>query len=212
MFTGIIKELGKVHELSRIGNLYKIAIESQNIFKSINIGDSVAVNGVCLTVKEKKGNILSFDVVDETIRKTNLKTLKAKELVNLEDALKAGDPLGGHFVLGHIDCISEIKDSRRIGADISMDVEVPKEYMDLVVEKGSIAIDGISLTIGEVKENRFNIYLIPHTLKATTLGMKQRGDKLNVEFDIIGKYILKGSRAKGEGSRLSEEFLSEKGF
>ena len=222
MFTGIIKEIGRVHELSRAGKLYKLAIQSKYIFKSVDIGDSISANGVCLTVKEKKGDILSFDIVCETIRKTNLKALKTKDLVNLEDPLKAGEPFGGHFVLGHIDCVGEIKDARRIGDDIAMDIAIPEEHIDLIVEKGSIAIDGISLTIGRIRGNRFNIYLIPHTLGATTLGLKKRGDILNIEFDIIGKYIITVSRLKGsafakasadrQGSGVSEAFLRDKGF
>ncbi|MBI5144286.1 MAG: riboflavin synthase [Candidatus Omnitrophica bacterium] len=211
MFTGIIKEIGRVHEISRAGNLYKLAIQSKDIFKSVNIGDSVSVNGACLTVKEKKGDILSFDVVDETIRKTNLKTLKTKNLVNLEDSLKAGEPFSGHFVLGHIDCVGEIKDARRIGDDIAMDIAIPEEFIDLIVEKGSIAIDGISLTIGRIRENRFNVYLIPHTLEATTLGLKRRGDGLNIEFDIIGKYIARSSGLEKD-DKITEEFLKAKGF
>lgn len=210
MFTGIIKELGVLHRLSKAGDIYKLAIESKDIFEGLNIGDSVSVNGVCLTVAEKKKNILSFDIVEETIRKTALKALKDKELVNLEDPLRVGDSFGGHFVLGHIDCAGKITDIKRANG-VSIELEIPKEFANLIVEKGSIAIDGVSLTIGEIRENAFKVYLIPHTLEATTLGKKRRGDELNIEFDLIGKYIVRSKRL-GKKKRITEEFLKAKGF
>ena len=211
MFTGIIKEIGEVHRSGKIGDRHRLAIESKSIFKNINVGDSVSIDGACLTVVEKDNNILSFDVVEETIRKTTLRNFKIEDSVNLEDSLKAGDPVAGHYVLGHIDCVGSLTDIIKKGKDISMEVEIPKEFTPLIVQKGSIAIDGISLTVGEVEYNRFKVYIIPHTLKTTTLRLKKIGDEVNLEFDIIGKHVLRLKESE-KPAKITEEFLREKGF
>jgi riboflavin synthase len=190
MFTGIVKELGKVHKISGLGGTYKLSVEANSIAGGLKIGDSVSVNGACLTLTGKDKNILDFDVMGETFRRTNISKLRYGESVNLEDALRAGDPLGGHFVTGHIDCLGRIKQVIQTGDNYSIEVSFPKEYKRLVVEKGSVSLDGTSLTIGRVGDGSVTVYVIPHTLKATTLGSKRPGDELNIEFDIIGKYIL----------------------
>lgn len=190
MFTGIVKELGRVHRISGLGNIYKLSIEAKDIANRVNIGDSVAVNGVCLTLTGKNKNILDFDCLRETARRTNISKLKIGETLNLEGALKAGDPIGGHFVNGHIDCVGRIREIRRAGDNYSMEVFFPEEYKKLIVEKGSIALDGISLTVGRVGHGTATVYIIPHTLNVTTLGSKRAGDEVNIEFDIIGKYII----------------------
>jgi len=190
MFTGIVKELGKVCRISGLGGAYKLSIEAKNIAGSLNTGDSVSVNGVCLTLTGKDKNVLGFDVMGETIKRTNISKLKIGESVNLEGALRAGDPLGGHFVTGHIDCVGRIREIKRTGGNYAMEISFPGEYKRLVVEKGSIALDGISLTVGGVGYGNASVYIIPHTLKVTTLGSKRVGDEVNMEFDVIGKYIL----------------------
>lgn len=189
MFTGIVKELGRVRRISGLGNIYKLSIESRDISASAIIGDSLSVNGTCLTITGKNKNILEFDVMAETMRKTCLGRLRVDDAVNLEDALKAGGPMGGHFVTGHIDCTGKVKHAKRIGTDVSLEITFPGIYKNLVAEKGSIAIDGVSLTIGRAAEDSVTLYIIPHTLKETTLGSKNTGDEVNIEFDIIGKYI-----------------------
>lgn len=211
MFTGIVKELGKIVDISRDGKAYKITVGSENISKGVNIGDSVSVNGVCLTAARKNEGFLYFDAVEETIRKTSLSRIKKGDKVNLEDALRAGDPIGGHFVLGHVDCTGEITGITNTGKDISIEITVPEEFSGSIVEKGSAAIDGISLTLADVKKNRFRVYIIPHTLETTTLGARQLGDELNIEFDILGKYVRK-NMGLGQGGRITEDFLREKGF
>lgn len=211
MFTGIIKELGSVKSIEKIGDIYRLEIESKSISKSADIGDSIALNGVCLTLVKKNNGILSFDCMEETIRRTALGGLKSNDWVNLEGALRAGDPLGGHFVLGHVDCLGMVRNFGKQGNDVSMEIEVPGEFRRLVVEKGSIAIDGISLTIGKAQANNFKVYIIPHTLKVTTLGSKKRGDRVNIEFDIIGKYVLK-SEGLDKDPTITDAFLKEKGF
>ena len=190
MFTGIVKELGKVYRISGLGSIYKLSVEAKDIAGGLNIGDSVAVNGVCLTLTGKDKNVLDFDVMSETFKGTNISKLKIGEFINLECALRAGDPLGGHFVTGHIDCAGRVRQISRAGDNYSIEVAFPEEYKKLVVEKGSIALDGISLTVGIVGNCSATVYIIPHTLKVTTLGSKRSGDEVNIEFDILGKYIL----------------------
>jgi riboflavin synthase len=190
MFTGIVKELGRVHRISGLGGTYKISVEAKDVAIGLNIGDSVSVNGVCLTLTDIDKNVLGFDVMGETFKRTNISKLKIGESVNLEGALRAGDPLGGHFVTGHIDCAGRIKEIRRAGDNYSIEVAFPAEYKKFVVEKGSISLDGISLTIGSVGDGKAVVHIIPHTLKVTTLGSRRPGDEVNIEFDIIGKYIL----------------------
>ena len=190
MFTGIVKELGKVRRISGLGGVYKLSVEAKGIAIGLNVGDSVAVNGACLTLTGKDKTILDFDVMGETFKRTNISKLKIGESVNLEGALRAGDPLGGHFVAGHIDCLGRIREIRRAGDNYSIEVTFPGEHKKLVVEKGSIALDGIGLTVGSVGDGNAIVHIIPHTLKVTTLGSKRPGDEVNIEFDIIGKYIL----------------------
>ena len=211
MFTGIVKELGIVRNITKAGPVYRLGIESKDIARTLKTGDSVSVNGVCLTLVGKEGGVLSFDVMEETVRRTNLAGLKNRDYVNLEGSLKAGDSFGGHFVLGHVDCLGRIKDIKKSGGDFVMTVEIPPDFANLIVEKGSVAIDGVSLTIGEARSDRFKVYLIPHTLKITTLGLKNAGYKLNIEFDILGKYIAR-LKDVGKSSKVTENFLKENGF
>lgn len=207
MFTGIIKEIGRVRGLNRSGIICKLDIESGEIHKTAGTGDSVAVNGVCLTLTGKNKNILSFDVMDETLRKTVLGALANNDPVNLEGSVRADGTFGGHFVTGHVDCVGRIKEIRKGGISI----EIPSDLAHLVVEKGSVCMDGVSLTVGDIRNNVFTVYLIPHTLKTTTLGFKKSGDALNIEFDIIGKYCARLIE-KSPASRISEGFLKAKGF
>lgn len=190
MFTGLVKEVGKVRRISGLGGMYKLSVEARSLAPGLNIGDSVAVNGVCLTLTGKDKDLLAFDVMGETFNRTNISKLKISEPVNLESALRAGEALGGHFVTGHIDCMGRIKQVRRSGDNYSIEISFPQEYKKFVVKKGSIALDGISLTVGSVDNGNVVVHIIPHTLKITTLGSRGPGDEINMEFDIIGKYIL----------------------
>lgn len=210
MFTGMIEELGRVRELSKIGSIYKLAIESSAVFKDANIGDSVSINGVCLTVTKKRNDILYFDAVEETAQRTNLMGLRESDMVNLESAVKAGQGLGGHFVLGHIDCKGVIKKFQRESGNVSMEIGIPNGFRRLIVERGSVAIEGVSLTVGDISDCNFKVHLIPHTLKATNLGTKRTGDRVNIEFDIIGKHILRFSEL--ERGKITESFLKNNGF
>ncbi len=210
MFTGLVKELGKVLNITRSGDIHKLSIEAKAVSRDAKAGDSIAINGVCLTVTGKKGDTLSFDAMEETLRRTALGSLKAGALVNLEGALKAGDPVGGHFVLGHVDCVGKITDVKKSAQNVMIEVAMPEKFAGLIVEKGSIALDGISLTIGEVAPGIFKVYIIPHTMSETTLKDKKVRSDINIEFDILGKYIL---RQKGlDKKTITEEFLKEQGF
>lgn len=211
MFTGIVEELAETGGLKTNGGLYRLQVSSKIVSKKANIGDSVAVNGVCLTVSEKEKDRLSFDIMDETVKRTNLDSLKEKRMVNLESSIKAGAAMGGHFVLGHIDCVGRIGKIERSPSGVIIYIGFPEEYSHLVVEKGSIALNGVSLTIGNIKKGSFLVHLIPHTLRVTTLGSAREGDKVNLEFDIIGKFVARLNETK-KSAGLTEEFLRQKGF
>lgn len=212
MFTGIIKELGTVREFARHGGMRRLTIESSAIADSVKVGDSVAVNGACLTATKIAGGRIFFDILEETMRKSSFFGLKINDRVNLEDALKAGEPLGGHFVQGHVDCVGSIKRIEKNADSYSLTFSIPERFGDLVVDKGSVAIDGVSLTVGDRSSGTFTVYIIPHTLKCTALAFKRTGDPVNIEFDILGKYITRHLSQSAPKITVTEEFLKEKGF
>jgi riboflavin synthase len=187
MFSGIIEALGTVKHLSRRGEITLLQIEGKGALGDVAIGESIAVNGVCLTATKNQGGVLSFEAVPQTLKTTGLAALKIGEKVNIERSLKAGERISGHFVLGHIDCVGIIRRKRYQGESASFEIAVPQEFMKYVLPKGSIAVDGISLTIAEKKPAVFLVAIIPHTLKNTTLMDKGPSDKVNVEFDILAK-------------------------
>jgi len=211
MFTGIIKEIGVIKDFSRAGNVRRLAIESSILHKNIDIGDSVAANGVCLTLTGKERGLISFDVMGETLDRSALSGSRTGDRVNLEGAVRAQGSFGGHFVTGHIDCVGKVISVNKADGYV-ISVGFPDNFSHLVVEKGSVAVDGVSLTAGEVFRGAFNIYIIPHTLKATTLGIKKKGDLLNIEFDIIGKYCARFLESAAPRSRITEGFLRDRGF
>lgn len=187
MFSGIIEELGEVKNLSKYGNLGVLEIQVSKSFADVKIGESIAVNGVCLTVVKKSQDRLSFQTLPETLSVTNLGSLKITEKVNLERSLKIGDRLSGHFVSGHVDCLGIIRKKNYQNNNLSFEIAIPPEFLKYCLPRGSIAVDGISLTIVEKKSSAFLVYIIPHTLKNTTLGFKGPSHKVNIEFDILSK-------------------------
>ncbi len=193
MFTGIILELGKVYHIKKLPKGAQLKILSKDIIKDTALGDSVSVNGVCLTVNEidKTRGLMSFDVSFETLKKTTLGYLKKGDYVNLEPALTLNTKLGGHLVSGHVEGIGFIKGIKDIGEYLEIEIEAPEEILRYCIKKGSIAVDGISLTIVDVLSNSFTVVIIPHTAKMTTLGMKKIGDGVNLEPDLIAKYVEK---------------------
>ncbi len=189
MFSGIIEELGEVRGISRRGNNTLLKIKAKSVLSDVKIGDSIAVNGACLTMVSQEADILSFEVMPETIKITNLGIVKVSEKVNLERSLKMGERVSGHFVLGHIDCIGIIRKKSQVRGNLSFEIAIPTVFMKYILPKGSIAVDGISLTITEKKSNTFSVYIIPHTLNNTTLGFKGPSGQVNIEFDILVKKI-----------------------
>lgn len=187
MFTGIIEETGRVRMISRRGSVTALVIEASVCLEGVKIGDSVSVNGVCLTVVKKDTAALGFEVMPETWRTTNLASVRMRDAVNLERALKMGDRVSGHFVTGHIDCVGVISRKQYAPGDQAFTITVPHQFAAYLVPKGSIAVEGISLTIADKRANTFTICTIPHTLKNTTLRSKEPSDKVNVEFDILIK-------------------------
>ncbi|WP_132996338.1 riboflavin synthase [Sporanaerobacter acetigenes] len=214
MFTGLVEEVGKVLDIVNENKIWTITFECKKIVENISIGDSIAVNGVCLTVNEFDENLFKANVMAETIRKTNLGFLKSGSLVNLERALKIGDRLGGHIVSGHIDGTGAIKEFKSEGNAIWISVVAPKEILKYIVYKGSVAIDGVSLTVGYVDEEMFKVSIIPHTRESTTLNKKNIKDLVNIECDVIGKYVerfLQSGKKESE-SKIDRDFLRENGF
>jgi riboflavin synthase len=189
MFTGLIEEVGSVIAAHVSGRGVQLQIAAPQIAKKIRTGDSVAVNGCCLTLSSQRDDRLSFDLLEETIARTNLKVLRPDTPVNLERALSADGRFGGHFVQGHIDCASPILAFEERSGDHRLEVELPAEFAHYVVSKGSIAMNGISLTVAEVLPKSFVVWIIPHTKGHTNLDRAKAGDLLNLEFDILAKYV-----------------------
>jgi riboflavin synthase len=187
MFSGIIEELGELKKISKHGNITLLQIQAKKILEDVDISDSISVNGTCLTIIKKESDILSFEVMPQTLDMTNLGALRIKDKVNLERALRIGDRLSGHFVTGHIDCIGIIRRKNYVNNNLSFEIAIPAKFMQHCIPQGSIAVDGISLTIVDKRSDTFTVYIIPHTLKNTTLGFKGPSDKVNIEFDILTK-------------------------
>jgi riboflavin synthase len=189
MFTGLIEELCRVVALESNDGGFRLQIAAPRLWEKIQIGDSIAVNGCCLTVTVCGRDKLIFDLLGETLDRTNLKTLRPGTLVNLERALAADGRLGGHFVQGHVDCAASTLAVEEKGADLRLEVAMPSEFAHYVTGKGSIAVNGISLTVAEVLRQSFAVWIIPHTRAQTNLGAARRGDLVNLEFDLIAKYM-----------------------
>lgn len=216
MFTGIIEETGEIVSNQKSSKSAILAIKGTMIFNDLKLGDSVAVNGVCLTVAELGSNIFKADVMNETLSRSNLGLLRTGSHVNLERAMRSDGRFGGHIVSGHIDGTGEIVSIRRDDNAVWITVSAPKNILKYIIEKGSIAIDGISLTVAKVTENDFSVSVIPHTGKSTTLLAKSIGSGVNLENDIVGKYIEKlinfdKTVVKNESS-ITYEFLAKAGF
>jgi len=191
MFSGIIEETGVVEKLNCFRNLSVMSVRAKKIGKNVNPGDSIAVEGVCLTVTDNRKNLLVFDVMKETIIKSTLGRVKISDELNLERALKFGDRLNGHFMTGHIDDVGRIKVVVKAKNYTELRIHLKKKLKKYFVPKGSVCIDGVSLTVGDVKSDYFSVYLIPFTKKKTTLGKKKKGDFVNIETDILAKYLYK---------------------
>lgn len=215
MFTGLIQSVGKVRSLNRQGNSASLQIVSELVKEDLQLGESIAVNGVCLTVTKWDESSFTADVSPETLDCTNLGALRPSTQVNLERALRLSDRLGGHLVSGHIDCVATVRRRYRDQNAIRFEFNVPKDAMRYLVEKGSVAVDGISLTVNSVSELSFSVAIIPHSLEKTTLLSCSEGAKVNIETDLIGRYVerlLTGKSSDSKGQGLSLEFLAKNGF
>ena len=209
MFTGIIEDLGTVVRISRKGEDALLIIDTSMNLDDVNIGDSISISGACLTLTEKGGKRFSADVSAETLARTNLKSLKSGDKVNLEKSLRLNSFLGGHLVLGHVDGIGKIQEKVEKSNSIQFGVEIDAGLSRYIVEKGSVAVDGISLTVNRCEKDRFYVNIIPHTARNTTLGFKKTADPVNIETDIIGKYVEK---FLNPGKGIDMNFLAEHGF
>lgn len=212
MFTGLIEAVGKIAGIERHGAAARLTVEAPFPPAEIKQGDSIAVDGVCLTVVGKGGGTFTFDVSPETIDRTAFRRLKSGSRVNLERALRLSDRLGGHLVTGHADFVAVVTERREASGNIIFSFRIPREFSRYLVEKGSVSIDGISLTVNTVAADGFTVNVIPHTAMKTTLQEKRPGDEVNIETDIIGKYLerLLSMKEKGEGVTL--DLLAKNGF
>jgi riboflavin synthase len=213
MFAGIIEHLGKVKQVKRQANSAVIAVDIGPLEDGVIPGDSIAINGICLTVTQIKDTGIYFDVSGETLSKTTIGNLSISDHVNIERSLKIGDKLGGHFVTGHVDCVGTINKIENEPGQCTVWFSVSNEIANMMIKKGSVAIDGISLTIVDLKEKLFSVALIPFTLDATTLGFKKTGQKVNIETDMLGKWVKRILTTNDSTtSGVTEELLKAKGF
>ncbi len=215
MFTGIVEEMGTIRAICRGAHSAVLSIGAKTVLSDLKIGDSVAVNGVCLTATGKDGSGFTADVMHETLNRSSLGDLTVGSHVNLERAMAADGRFGGHIVSGHIDGTGRIAALRKDDNAVWYTVEVGPALLRYIVEKGSITIDGISLTVASVEANRFSVSIIPHTAAVTILGEKRPGDVVNLETDIIGKYVEKLLRPETPAqpqSKITLEFLAQNGF
>lgn len=216
MFTGIIQKLGKVKKINNQGDAYTITISAEDFLNEVSVGDSIATNGVCLTVTNKNKNEFTADVMPTTFRKTTFSQLKVGSLVNLEKSMRITDGFDGHIVSGHIDSIGKIINIKEDNNAILIQIEPPSKTLKYFIPEGSVAIDGISLTIAKLTEKDFTVSIIPHTRKWTTLKEKSVGSFVNIEGDVLGKYVERllnfKENQKSSSSDISKDFLEDNGF
>lgn len=217
MFTGIIEEIGTIANIQRGGESFVLTIDAKKVLTDVHLGDSIAVNGVCLTVTSFTANRFTVDVMPETVKASSLKTVKRGSKVNLERAMAAGGRFGGHFVAGHVDGVGTIKGKKQIENAVYYEIQVDPELLKYVIMKGSVAVDGTSLTVFGISEDSLTLSLIPLTLKDTVLGFKDTGDIVNIECDMIGKYVghflnNQFPAAPKRGNNITAQFLEDNGF
>ena len=217
MFTGIIEEIGTIKSINSTGISSQLCISANKILEDTKIGDSIAVNGVCLTVTSIKSNLFTADVMAETLRRSNLGSLIPQSKVNLERAMIANGRFGGHIVSGHIDGTGTIVETKPEGNAVWIKINCSDNLLKYIIHKGSITIDGISLTVAKVTDSDFSVSIIPHTAANTTLLQKKSGDVVNLENDVVGKYIEKllsfqKTDEQKPQSKITEEFLRQNGF
>jgi len=213
MFTGLVEGVGKITEMRRVAEGLRLVVAPPFPVEELVLGESVSVSGACLTVVAVKGRVFQADVSPETLARSTLSVKKVGDQVNLERALRLGDRLGGHLVTGHVDALGALRERREGPEHVELTFELPANLAPLVIEKGSIAVEGVSLTVNAVRDQTFTVNIIPYTARDTTLGGLKVGDRVNLETDIIGKYVarLLGAYLPAK-SGLTEEFLARHGF
>ncbi len=202
MFTGLIKKVGEIQKIKVIEDTKVLRAKilfDQDVF-DVDVGDSLAVNGVCLTAIKVSKNSVTVEISPETLSRTSLGDFQKGQIVNLEPALRLKDRIGGHFVLGHVDAVGSVERLQKLGKFYKLQISYPKEFAALIIDKGSVAIDGVSLTVNQCNSNSFEVMIIPHTWSETILSRYHKGLKVNLEFDILGKYILRSEEIKKEAS------------
>ena len=207
MFTGIVEELARVKKIKTKKQSIRYTISANTVLDDLEIGDSICINGVCLTVTKRQKNMFSMDIIEETLDKSNLGELKENDYVNLERAMKVSDRFGGHIVQGHVETQGVILEKQIEEDEARISVCLDPEWMRYCIPKGSITLDGVALTIASINKNIIEIALIPHTLENTTLGLKDKSDTLNVETDIIGKYINRLLTFDGDNIEFDKNIL-----
>ena len=212
MFTGIILAVGEVESMAIRGTQARIRVKTDSIWQEVRLGDSVAVAGVCLTVVHVAEGALEFDAVTTTLNRTRLHALKVGDRVNLEPALRLGDALGGHLVSGHVDGVGTVKAVLRKPGETRFRIGAPREVNDFIMIRGSVAVDGISLTVAETHGGGFEVAVIPHTLSATTLAATREGDAVNLECDMIGRWVARFVKDTGSDGGLTWDRLKEEGY
>jgi riboflavin synthase len=217
LFTGLVEELGNVKHSKKTGNTISITIQAEQIMEDMKIGDSIAVNGVCLTVTHFDHNLFTVDVMPNTFHDTTLRLLNSGTSVNLERAMAANGRFGGHFVSGHVDCTGTILSTKKVENSTLVEIQIPEDQVYLTMDKGSITIDGTSLTIFKTNPTSVFVSLIPHTSKVSMIGNKRKGELVNIEFDLLAKYFYSFMNRDKEPvirreSKLTASFLRENGF
>lgn len=201
MFTGLVEELGRVERKTRSGGILKLLVGAKKVLEDLREGSSIAVNGVCLTITNLERNRFSVDISEETQRNSTLPLLRVGERVNLERAMSPQDRFGGHFSTGHIDGIARITGAKRLSGSVIYEFENSPEFAPYLVERGSVAVDGVSLTISRMSTTSFFVSIIPYTQQSTTFRFKKVGDRVNIELDIIGKYVVNFLKSKQESKK-----------
>jgi riboflavin synthase len=202
MFTGLVEEKGKLINKIKTGDGFRLVFTARIVFDDLAIGSSISVNGVCLTVVELNKDSFAVDTIEETLKKTNLGNLNVNDSVNLERPLKADARLGGHFVLGHVDTIGIVESVKELSNSHFVTISYPDKFKQYLIYVGSVAIDGVSMTVAEVSDNTFSVGIIPHTWSETVFAYRKPGDSVNLEFDVLGKYVEKIMEGKAENSPL----------
>jgi len=204
MFTGLVEETGELVKKVAKGDAFQLTFTAKLVMDDLEIGSSISVNGVCLTVVKKDNSEFFVDTIEETLKKTNLGYLEIGSKVNLERPLKAEARLGGHFVLGHIDTTGKVIEVKELSGSHFLTIEIPKQFKKYLIYVGSVAIDGVSMTVAQLKDNTFSVGIIPHTWKETVFSTKKSGDSVNLEFDVLGKYVERIMELKAESDVTSE--------